>query len=409
MHITKIELHNIRCFEQLTWEMDAARCPGWHVILGDNGTGKTTFLKSICLATYNIKITTPLNEVHLFENGKGASIIKISINHSDYIELDLSIYIRPESGWPSIKHTFINTTNPVKPIAFGSFRRSTGGDSRYDAILKDGASPAAACLTLFVESAALREAPKWLSHLRAKSFENRALRASEPDREGVLLDELIKFVNQGGEDELLANGARIEEVTVDEVYFIDGHGSRVTIWELSEGYQSVLSIVLETLRLMAARAADGASIFAAQGDERVVDVEGVILIDEVDAHLHPDWQTRIGRWFVRRFPKIQFIVTTHSPLICQAVALGGSVFKLAEPGSEEQARFLAGPELDRLVYGNILDAYGTGVFGEVTRAPEAEAMRDELAKLNAKALDEGLSTQERKRREALRAVFSTES
>jgi hypothetical protein len=405
MHITKIELHHIRCFEQLTWELDAARCPGWHVILGDNGTGKTTFLKSICLTTFELKIlsiTEPLKKfLRRDEPAATISLETLSTEGEDFGFLKIK-----NNGSVSLAQLLPQNT---KIIAFGSFRRSTGGDSRYDAILKDAASPAAACLTLFVESAALREAPKWLSHLRAKSFENRALRASEADREGALLADIIQFVNQGGEDELLANGARIEEVTVDEVYFIDGHGSRVTIWELSEGYQSVLSIVLETLRLMAARAADGASIFAAQGDGRVVDVEGVILIDEVDAHLHPDWQTRIGRWFVRRFPKVQFIVTTHSQLICQAVALGGSVFKLGEPGSEEQARFLTGPELDRLVYGNILDAYGTGAFGEVTRAPEAEAMRDELAKLNAKALDEGLSTHERKRREALRAVFSTES
>ena len=46
--------------------------------------------------------------------------------------------------------------------------------------------------------------------------------------------------------------------------------------------------------------------------------EGVILIDEIDAHLHPAWQKRIGFWLKAHFPNIQFIVTTHSPFICQA-------------------------------------------------------------------------------------------
>src|SRR5262249_24351729 len=47
-------------------------------------------------------------------------------------------------------------------------------------------------------------------------------------------------------------------------------------------------------------------------------VEGVVLIDELDAHLHPTWQREISSWFKNRFPKIQFIVPTHSPFIPQA-------------------------------------------------------------------------------------------
>jgi hypothetical protein len=127
----------------------------------------------------------------------------------------------------------------------------------------------------------------------------------------------------------------------------------------------------------------------------------------VDAHLHPDWQTKIGRWFVQSFPKVQFIVTTHSPLICQAVALGGSVFKLAEPGSGEDARFLEGVELNRLVYGNILDAYGTGAFGEVERAPEAITKLERLATLNDKEFEDGLTPDEEREQQELRAIFGT--
>ena len=44
-----------------------------------------------------------------------------------------------------------------------------------------------------------------------------------------------------------------------------------------------------------------------------VTLPGVVAIDEVDAHLHPAWQQRIGDWFVERFPVTQFFVTTHSP------------------------------------------------------------------------------------------------
>jgi predicted ATP-binding protein involved in virulence len=51
------------------------------------------------------------------------------------------------------------------------------------------------------------------------------------------------------------------------------------------------------------------------GLETAKETEGIILIDEIDAHLHPSWQLTIVDKLKKTFPKIQFIVTTHSPLI----------------------------------------------------------------------------------------------
>src|SRR5438132_1106565 len=68
------------------------------------------------------------------------------------------------------------------------------------------------------------------------------------------------------------------------------------------------------------------------GEPPVFDFPGVVLIDEVDSHLHPEWQRQIGFWLKRHFPKMQFIVTTHSPLICQAADVKG-LFHLPAPGA----------------------------------------------------------------------------
>jgi hypothetical protein len=113
---------------------------------------------------------------------------------------------------------------------------------------------------------------------------------------------------------------------------------------------------------------------------------GVVLIDEVDAHLHPTLQTRIGEWFTTYFPNIQFIVTTHSPLICRA-AETGSIWRLAAPGSGEESGEVTGAARDRLLYGNVLDAYGTEVFGEdVAIGTAAAGKRQRLALLNQKSI-----------------------
>lgn len=53
-------------------------------------------------------------------------------------------------------------------------------------------------------------------------------------------------------------------------------------------------------------------------ERALVETEGIVLIDELDLHLHPEWQRRIVEALKKTFPKIQFICTTHSPFIIQA-------------------------------------------------------------------------------------------
>lgn len=69
----------------------------------------------------------------------------------------------------------------------------------------------------------------------------------------------------------------------------------------------------------------------------VIAAPGVVIIDEVDAHLHVSWQRRIGTWLKAHFPNVQFIVTTHSPYICQEADPGGLI-RLPGPGKDEPPR-----------------------------------------------------------------------
>ena len=50
-------------------------------------------------------------------------------------------------------------------------------------------------------------------------------------------------------------------------------------------------------------------------EEDLFEASGLVLIDEIDAHLHPSWQQKILRLLTRRFPKVQFVVSAHNPLI----------------------------------------------------------------------------------------------
>jgi hypothetical protein len=145
----------------------------------------------------------------------------------------------------------------------------------------------------------------------------------------------------------------------------------------------------------------------AKDDPTKIVVPGVVLVDEINAHLHPIWQHRVGHWFCTHFPMIQFIVTTYSPLVCQA-AEKGSIFRLPRPGSGESPAMVTGIQRERLLYGNVLDAYGTGAFGHVAaRSDKALEMLERLAMLNQKELVKGLSRAERAEQTKLRTILPT--
>ena len=209
------------------------------------------------------------------------------------------------------------------------------------------------------------------------------------------------FINQ---PDFLPYQVRLSEVSSKGVEFIDGNDRELLVEDLSDGYRSILSMTFELIRQLS-RAYAPSYIF--NDDKTKIVAPGVVLIDEIDAHLHPTWQRRIGLWLREHFPKIQFIVTTHSPLICQAADVG-TVWRLPRPGTDESGIMLSGFELDRLLYGNVLDAYSTEAFGEdINRSEESKKKLQRLAKLNYKELHGQLGSTELKEQQELRAAFPT--
>lgn len=84
----------------------------------------------------------------------------------------------------------------------------------------------------------------------------------------------------------------------------------LAINQLSGGYRIMLALVADLARRMA------------QGNPHLEDPlqsEAVVLIDEVDLHLHPSWQQRVMPDLMRAFPNAQFIVSTHSPQVLTTV------------------------------------------------------------------------------------------
>jgi predicted ATP-binding protein involved in virulence len=111
---------------------------------------------------------------------------------------------------------------------------------------------------------------------------------------------------------------------------------------------------------------------------------GVVLIDEIDAHLHPAWQREIGFWLKRHFPNVQFLITSHSPIILQAADQNG-LFVLPEPGSDDQPRALTHDEYQKVIASRPDSILRSPAFGlENTRSEMAVDNRARYSKLQSK-------------------------
>lgn len=101
------------------------------------------------------------------------------------------------------------------------------------------------------------------------------------------------------------------ELSPTRMVMTDSNGVDIEIDQLSGGYKAVLSVVADIAKRMSVANPDSLN---------PLEEEAVILIDELDLHLHPKWQKEIVEDLKRTFPNCQFIISTHSPFIIQSLS-----------------------------------------------------------------------------------------
>jgi hypothetical protein len=225
-------------------------------------------------------------------------------------------------------------------------------------------------VTMFQEEATLGEAEEW-----AKSLHLKALEEGYTDS---VLETLKTLINSG----FLHQGVALDRVDRNGVWLRDGGGHVVSLQATSDGYRSALGTLMDIYRHMV-----GTYGLAGLVEERegvlMLTRPGVVLIDEVDAHLHPSWQREIGFWLKRHCPNLQFVVTTHSPIVSQA-ADDGRIYHLPQPGEGEAFR-LSDLDFLQAVTGRPNEILLGPAFGlPHTRSPSAVSARERRAKLRAR-------------------------
>lgn len=321
MIVTALKLTNVRAIETAEFTFR----PGFNLIVGVNGVGKTTVLQalSVVLAAVvkqvnGLKASAEAMAPEDIRSGAEALTIECSmrIGAGDYRYLihqprETSV---PQTGGEGLPRSQVHET-PARFGFFGTTPASATGDeaggrpfamlfSTNRAVPSERAPSKRAATggvaAAFAEAFAPRELR--LGDLAAWIRTRAALASEDGDAERLLP------ALQAAVERFLPGYANLAALTEERSRLtIDRKGATIAVRQLSDGERGILALVLELTKRLA-QANPGMRDPAAEA-------EAVVLIDEIDLHLHPKWQRRIVRNLTAAFPKCQFIATTHSPQV----------------------------------------------------------------------------------------------
>ncbi|MFG7944665.1 AAA family ATPase [Streptomyces cacaoi] len=412
MYLKNLRLDGVRGFRgpravSLDFTRPDGGYAGWTVLAGRNAAGKSTLLQAIGLCLMGQAGASLLDgavEEWLTEGretGEATAVLVRDRPEDEGPEGDAELVAivrwQPEDtlfdleepeGGPYIEVVFTGSREVQGLLwkssprgwfraGYGPLRRLSGGGTYERAPRPTDRS--SSMRTLFREQAALTEAVDWLVSAKMRQMEER----SGADE---LLEAALALLN----DELLPGKLRVAQVDSDGPWLrreTDASGEEgegeplLPLHRMSDGVRTVFTLVLDIIRQMHAAYGSLELRGTEEGAAPYLPHPGIVLIDEVDAHLHMEWQQRIGQWFKSHFPAVQFIVTTHSPYICQAADEAGLI-RLPGLGEEHPPEHVE-PDLYReIVYGTGDDATLSELFGlDSPYSPEAEQKRGRLVEL----------------------------
>ncbi|MCP5003837.1 MAG: AAA family ATPase [Planctomycetes bacterium] len=296
MKVSKIYLKDIRCFEEITIDLSThIGAYDWSLILGNNGVGKTTILRTLAMGLCDKTGAAGLLQDtygNMIRFGKEEATIHIELVHES-VTYSVTTKINKSSKDIEVLTQERTANFPWDNLfvcGYGA-NRSIRGSDNYD-----NYSIADALYTLFDYKADLQN-PELMLRRRATSEEELAETCK-------WLDEMLML--EKGSTKLDNRGLVIKGIMSDEVTF----GS------LPDGYAATITLVSDML---------GWALLAEKQTEKN-NLNGIVIIDELEQHLHPSWQIQIVRLLHSVFKNIQFICTTHSPLC----AIGSANLENAE-------------------------------------------------------------------------------
>lgn len=336
MFLKSIELLNFRCFSKLKVEFHNRLT----VIVGNNGAGKSTVLEAATIAAGTL--TSAMDGLTNYG-------IKKSDAHYKCYELGSNIDVQPQFPVEIIASGMIDGQTVTWTRGLYSAKGRSGLASAkelvavarsYQERMRNGDTKLKLPIISYYGTGRL-----WVQHREKKhnTFEkNNRTNGYVDSLDGAANDKLMmKWFEkmtlqqlQRGTDipEFMAVKMALEQMVasitgytdvkiqfnldtkdLDVMYYDQSKiPAKISLSQLSDGYRCTISLIADIAYRMA--------LLNPQLLDRVlVETEGVVLIDEIDLHLHPTWQKRILKDLLEIFPKVQFIVSTHAPEVINSV------------------------------------------------------------------------------------------
>jgi predicted ATP-binding protein involved in virulence len=315
-YFLSLELENVRCFgekQSIDFSDDRGKPKQWTIILGDNATGKTTLLRCFA-AMLPVPYPTPKDRQvpYLFKEIELTTVFLRKGNEPFKVWIDLSFSsflkknINSESyGFEGGEHSCLSDqiTQNIKVNCFTyAATRKAGEVSISEEDEED------IYKNLFDESTLLVNPEEWLlqtDYASKRESEFKEKRKTELELTKKILIKILPDV-----DDIRFNESESSRTPKPIVEFHTPYGW-VESKDMSLGYRTSMAWIVDFASRMFDRYPES---------ENPLAEPAVVLIDEIDLHLHPKWQRELIDYLTNLFPNTQFIVTTHSPLIVQAAA-----------------------------------------------------------------------------------------
>lgn len=379
MYINSLKIKNLRCFSEVKFELQHAgktppdgktlKFPNINLLLGNNGSGKSSILKALAMASLApvlkggsgltlyrmVRSTSPdekqpadaelhaeviLHEQDLDkkESAKAPQTIEMAsairrMGHIEELEmlpskgkLPFGIY---EDDSPAFLVVGYGVNRKVEEtVNFGFKEKARRRRLRYQRVA-----------SLFEDNYGLVPLQSWLPDLQK----------SNPGR----FKQVINLINRIAPDDMEFSGKFFE----DEFYF-NFRKTEMPFGSLSDGYRHFIGWIADLLYHICMGAPSG---------KKLVDNRGLVLVDEIDLLLHPEWQRTVLQSLSEYLPNMQFVFTTHSPIVASSVESENIlVMEEAEDGSAKVKQY------DENIYGATADqVLLSSFFGLKTTRPES--------------------------------------